>query len=66
MRNLELWRRTNKLLKRELTSYPSVIAAELKNNHPELLHNNYINVFKEHLLILFLFQCKDFFDDTVY
>ena len=31
--------RTDKLLKREVTSYPSITAVELKNKHPELLHN---------------------------
>ena len=30
---------TGKLLKCEVTSYPSITAVELKNKHPELLHN---------------------------
>ena len=30
---------TDKLLKREVTSYPSTTAVELENKHPELLHN---------------------------
>ena len=30
---------TDKLLKCEVTSYPSITVVELKNKHPELLHN---------------------------
>ena len=31
--------RTDKLKKREVTSYPSITSVELKNKHHELLHN---------------------------
>ena len=31
--------RTDKLLKREVTSYPSITAVKLKSKHSELLHN---------------------------
>ena len=31
--------RTDKLLKREVTSYPSITAVELKKKHPKLLHS---------------------------
>ena len=31
--------KTDKLLKREVTSYPSITAVELKNKHHKLLHN---------------------------
>ena len=31
--------RTDKFLKREVISYPSITAVELKNKHHELLHN---------------------------
>ena len=32
-------RRTDKLLKREVTLYPYITAVELKNKHHELFHN---------------------------
>ena len=31
--------KTDKLLKREVTSYPSITSVELKNKHHKLLHN---------------------------